>query len=50
MNHETENTYKNLNSEQKNQQVMKDMLPYFFFTAIPIIITILIAKIFGPSY
>lgn len=45
----TENTYKNLNKEQKEAAVMKDMIPYALYTAIPIIITIIIAVVFGPS-
>lgn len=45
----TEDTYKNLPEEQRREAVMQEMLPFFFFAAIPIIITIAIAKIFGPS-
>lgn len=46
----TENTHSNLSAEEKEKVVMKEMLPYFLFAALPIILTILIAKVFGPSH
>ncbi len=46
----TENTYKNLNKEDKYKAVVKEITPYFVYALIPIIITIAIAKIFGPSH
>jgi hypothetical protein len=45
----SENTYKNLKKEEKQEAVMKELLPFAIFTAIPIIITLMIAFVFGPS-
>ena len=46
----TEDTYQKLNPEQKEAAVQKEILPYFILAAIPIIITIFIAKTFGPAF
>lgn len=46
----TENTYKNLSKEDKYKAIVKEIMPFFFYAAIPIIITITIAKVFGPSH
>ncbi len=32
------------------QEIIAEMLPFLFYAAIPLIITILIAFKFGPSY
>lgn len=45
----TENTYRNLSGEEKERAVRSEMLPFFLYAAIPIIITITIALVFGPS-
>lgn len=45
----TENTYKNLPKEEKEKAVRTEMMPFFLYAAIPIIITIIIAFVFGPS-
>lgn len=44
-----ENTYKNLPKDQKYAAVKKEMMPYFVYAVIPVILTICIAFIFGPS-
>lgn len=49
MTYTPENTYKNLTDEEKEKAVIREMFPFFIYAAIPIIITIAIAKIFGPS-
>ena len=46
----SENTHKNLTKEQKEKAVMQEMMPFFVYAAIPIIITLIIAKVFGPSF
>jgi hypothetical protein len=45
----TENTYKNLSKEAREAAVQKEILPFFLYAAIPILITIAIAYVFGPS-
>lgn len=45
----TEDTYKNLPKDQKEIAVRNEMMPFFMYAAIPIIITIIIAIVFGPS-
>ena len=45
----TENTYKNLNKEEKLGAIMAELMPFFLFAALPIILTIIIAFTFGPS-
>ncbi len=45
----TENTYKNLPKDQKETAVRSEMLPFFLYAALPILLTIAIAFIFGPS-
>ncbi len=44
-----ENTYRNLSAADKEKAVRKEMLPFFLYTAIPLLITLAIALIFGPS-
>lgn len=44
-----EDTYSNLKGAQKEAAVRKEMLPFFVYTAIPILITLMIAYVFGPS-
>lgn len=44
-----ENTYTNLPPEQKEKAVQNEMKPFLIYTAIPLIITVIIAMIFGPS-
>ena len=35
----------------KNEaEAFQEMLPFFFYTAVPLIITIIIALVFGPSH
>lgn len=45
----TENTYKNLNKDDKEKAVRTEILPFFLFAALPVILTIIIALVFGPS-
>jgi hypothetical protein len=45
----TEDTYKNLSKDQKEIAVRSEMMPFFLYAAIPIVITIIIALVFGPS-
>ena len=45
----TENTYRNLPPAEKEAAVRKEMLPFFLYAAIPLLITLAIALIFGPS-
>ena len=45
----TENTYKNLPKDEKEKAVREEMMPFFLYAAIPIVITIIIAIVFGPS-
>jgi hypothetical protein len=45
----TENTYKNLPADQKQKAIRSEMMPFLLYAAIPILITIAIAFIFGPS-
>lgn len=45
----TENTYSNLSREEKETAVRQEMLPFFMYAALPIILTLLIAWTFGPS-
>jgi len=33
----------------EEQVIMKEMLPYFIFAALPIFLTIILAYVFGPS-
>lgn len=46
---DTENTYKNLPKDKKYEAVKNEMMPYFLYAVIPVIITIGIAFYFGPS-
>ena len=45
----TENTYRNLSKEEKEKAVRREMLPFFLYAAIPLLITLTIALVFGPS-
>lgn len=45
----SENTYKNLPQEQKIAAVRHEMAPFFLYAAAPVILTIIIAFVFGPS-
>jgi len=44
----SEKTYKNLGPAEKAKAVACEMLPFIIYAAIPILITITIAFIFGP--
>lgn len=44
-----ESTYSNLKRPEKEVAVRKEMLPFFIYAAVPIILTLLIAYFFGPS-
>ena len=46
---DTENTYKNLPKDQKYAAVKNEMMPYFLYAVIPVILTIFIAYLLGPS-
>ncbi len=48
-NHEVENYHSNLKGEEKQNAVAAEMFPFLFYAAIPILITLAIAKVFGPS-
>ncbi len=42
----------NADQQKKNQRqnaIMKEMMPYFFYALIPLIITITIAMVFAPK-
>lgn len=43
-----ENTYSNLPPDQKETAVKKELMPFMIYAAIPIVITIIIALVFGP--
>ncbi len=47
---EIENTYSDLSVKERQAAVIREMLPFFFYAALPIILTITIAKIFGPAH
>jgi len=46
---DSENRHENLHGEQKLAAVRGEMSPFFIYAAIPVIITIIIAFVFGPS-
>lgn len=50
MEHEIENKHEGLSPEAKEKAIIKEMLPFFFYAAIPLAIAITIAKIWGPAY
>ena len=45
----TENTYRDLPKEEKEKAVRAEMMPFFLYAAVPLLITLAIALIFGPS-
>jgi len=45
----SENTYKNLSDADRESAVIHEFIPFLILAAIPIIITIIIAKVFGPT-
>jgi hypothetical protein len=47
--HEVEEYHSKLKGEEKEKAVAAEMFPFLFYAAIPIIITLAIAKIFGPT-
>lgn len=44
-----EDTYSNLPKDEKEKAVRAEMKPFFIYAAIPLLITLAIALIFGPS-
>ena len=44
---EQENTHKNLSGDQQEQAIANEMLPFAIYAAIPILVTITIAYVFG---
>lgn len=44
-----EDTYRNLSKEEKEVAVRKELMPFFIYAAVPILITVAIAFIFGPA-
>lgn len=46
---ELEKTQAEIEQEKKNKAIMKEMMPYFVYMAIPIVITIIIAMTFAPN-
>jgi hypothetical protein len=44
-----EDTYKNLSEAEREAAVINEFVPFLILAAIPIIITIIIAKVFGPT-
>jgi len=44
-----ENTYSNLSGQEKLKAIQNEMAPFFIYAAIPIILTIAITLIFGPT-
>ena len=45
-----EDTYENLPRDQKEAAIFKEIMPFAILALIPILLTILIAKVFGPSF
>ena len=45
-----EDTYAKLSKDQKAESVFKEIIPFFLLALIPIAITLMIAKVFGPSF
>ncbi len=45
---EHDKTPAEIEKEKQDKQVMKEMLPYFVYMAIPLIITLTIAMLFAP--
>lgn len=44
---EQENTHKNLSGDAQEQAIAQEMIPFAVYAAIPILITITIAYVFG---
>jgi len=42
-------TAEELKQQEQEKKIMKEMMPYFVYMAIPIIITIIIALTFAPN-
>lgn len=42
-------TKEQIENEQKEKMMMKEMMPYFIYAALPVLFTIFIAWKFGPS-
>lgn len=36
-------------NEEKEKQIMKEMMPFLIYAVIPLLLTFIIAKVFGPS-
>lgn len=48
MAHEVKST--DLKKQEEEKRIAKEMMPFFIYAAIPVLIIICIAKIWGPSY
>lgn len=48
MAHEVKHT--DLKREEEDKRIAKEMMPFFLYAAIPVLIIICIAKFLGPSY
>lgn len=46
---ETSRTPEEIQKEKEDQRIAKEMMPYFIYMAIPIVITIIIAVVFAPN-
>jgi hypothetical protein len=45
-----EDTYEKLSKEAKEKAIFQELLPFTILAAVPILLTLLIAKVFGPSF
>ena len=44
-----ENTYSNLSPEERENEVHKELLPFAIYAILPILLTIIIAFVFGTT-
>lgn len=45
--HEREETYRNLQGEEKEKAILREMVPFAVYAALPILLTIFVAYTFG---
>ena len=45
--HEKEDTYRNLHGEEKEKAILREMVPFATYAALPILLTIFVAFTFG---
>lgn len=44
-----EDTYENLSPDQKEKAIFNELKPFVLYAAFPIVLTIILAFVFGPS-